>query len=240
MGIRVWGLDDRFPVAFFPNPKYSDRGICFSQEGRHLAILHRRENQDYITIYRQQRKRASTFISFASSTTGWKSEQVLQTPESSYLEDIMFAPLKETNRSSRSPIVAWESPAFSSRIFVFAIDGLSCKVISSHRNADEPLLNSGFERWIWSPSGWIAVVINDQTTVSIWNGITQKMGAQLEVGPSAISPGETIIFKEKISKEIQANGSLSNRSKCIRCVLKVYSSSFRRIGIYPSTGKKPR
>lgn len=58
MGIKYWRLDCKYPVHLFPYPKApncdgSDEGIVFSEDGKCLAILHRRDGVDHIAIYTQ-------------------------------------------------------------------------------------------------------------------------------------------------------------------------------------------
>lgn len=193
-------------------------GVCFSEDGRWMGMLHRRNLDDFIVTYS------------VSSDGTWEAVQTVKTPESANLEDICFAPLRDVRSLKRPSIVAWESPAFSSRIFVFSPDGTSCKVIS-HDLPEETimeetntspttsgpvasLLMRGFERLIWSRTGWIAVVIKDSITFGIWNAITQRMGSQIIVGPGAVQLGSTIVFKEKVIKELRPDGMVTDRSKC--------------------------
>lgn len=52
MGIKYWRLDCKYPVHLFPYPKAVERnGMVFSQDGKFLAILHRRDGVDHIAIY---------------------------------------------------------------------------------------------------------------------------------------------------------------------------------------------
>lgn len=193
-------------------------GVCFSEDGKWMGMLHRRNLEDFIVTYS------------VSSDGTWGAVQTVKTPESANLEDICFAPLRDIRSLRRPSIVAWESPAFSSRIFVFSPDGASCKVIS-HDLPEEtmmeeasasPITNAsvafllmrGFERMIWSRTGWIAVVIKDPTHFGIWNAITQRMGSQIIVGPGAVQMGSTIVFKEKVIKELRPDGMVTDRSKC--------------------------
>lgn len=55
MGIKYWRLDCKYPVHLFPYPKTLERddGMVFSQDGKHLAILHRRDAVDHIAIYKR-------------------------------------------------------------------------------------------------------------------------------------------------------------------------------------------
>ena len=55
MGIKYWRLDCKYPVHLFPYPKAieKDEGMVFSEDGKHLAILHRRDAVDHIAIYKR-------------------------------------------------------------------------------------------------------------------------------------------------------------------------------------------
>jgi hypothetical protein len=142
-----------------------------------MAVLNRREHQDFVTTF---------------DCRSWDVVQSVQTPESAYLEDIVFAPMKDDRkRSVRSPIYAWESPAFSNRIFIFSPDGQSCRVISGNEE-NESLLTSGYERIVWSRAGWIAAVIKDYNSFAVWNSILQKVCASIELGPNSIQQGQTV------------------------------------------------
>lgn len=230
VGVRLWRIDRRFPQACLPHPKYSggDRGVCFSGDGRWVAVLHRRGLGDFIVVYARDRIRGT-----------WTASQTVNPPESASLEDICFAPLREIHAQSRPPLIAWESPAFTSRIFVFAPDGCSCKVIShdlppesveegkeeggeggtqqvsgDSSLATAVLIARGFERMIWSRTGWIAALTKDAASFAIWNTITLRLGAQMLVGPAAVQSGTTIVFKERVIKELRPDGTVSDRSKC--------------------------
>lgn len=230
VGVRLWRIDRRFPQACLPHPKYSggERGVCFSGDGRWMAVLHRRGLADFIVVYVRDQTRGT-----------WMASQTVRPPESANLEDICFAPLREIHTLSRPPLIAWESPAFTSRIFVFAPDGCSCKVISHDLPGGEEmgveeerdvqqqiagerslataaLIARGFERMIWSRTGWVAALTKDATSFVIWNAITLRLGAQMLVGPAAVQSGATIVFKERLIKELRPDGTVSDRSKCKR------------------------
>lgn len=52
MGIKYWRLDCKYPVHLFPYPKSTERdSMVFSEDGKFLAILHRRDGVDHIAIY---------------------------------------------------------------------------------------------------------------------------------------------------------------------------------------------
>lgn len=51
IGLRVWNLNCRYPVRSIANIKSSNGGLDFSQEGSMMAVLHRKDGQDYIIIY---------------------------------------------------------------------------------------------------------------------------------------------------------------------------------------------
>ena len=52
LGIRVWNIFDRLPKAVIDQPKYLDRGFCFSGNGRWLAVLCRRKCQyDVLVVF---------------------------------------------------------------------------------------------------------------------------------------------------------------------------------------------
>lgn len=53
MGIKFWRLDCKYPIHLFPYPKCTekDNGMVFSEDGKFLAILHRRDGVDHIAIY---------------------------------------------------------------------------------------------------------------------------------------------------------------------------------------------
>ena len=55
MGIKFWRLDCKYPVHLFPYPKSieKDEGMVFSEDGQHLAILHRRDAVDHIAVYKR-------------------------------------------------------------------------------------------------------------------------------------------------------------------------------------------
>ena len=52
MGIKYWRLDCKYPVHLFPYPKSTEKdSMVFSEDGKFLAILHRRDGVDHIAIY---------------------------------------------------------------------------------------------------------------------------------------------------------------------------------------------
>lgn len=51
IGLRVWSLKARFPVRSITNIKSSTAGIDFCREGGMMAVLHRKDAQDFIAIY---------------------------------------------------------------------------------------------------------------------------------------------------------------------------------------------
>lgn len=52
MGIKYWRLDCKYPVHLFPYPKSTEKdSMVFSEDGKFLAILHRRDVVDHIAIY---------------------------------------------------------------------------------------------------------------------------------------------------------------------------------------------
>lgn len=52
MGIKYWRLDCKYPVHLFPYPKTTEKdGMVFSEDGKYLGILHRRDGVDHIAIY---------------------------------------------------------------------------------------------------------------------------------------------------------------------------------------------
>lgn len=188
VGIRMWRIDYRFAQAFLPYPKFFDKGITFSKDGHWMAILHRKDQQDFIHVYDISRP----------ETLGLRLNQTpalrMVPPETSfYLDDICFCPMNESSNSKRPPLFAWESPAFSSRILIFSANGDSCKVVSNPSEEPSSLQSFGFERFCWSPmSGWIAAAVHDSTSFSLWNSISLKMGTRLYVGPSFIEPEITV------------------------------------------------
>lgn len=188
VGIRLWRIDCRFAQAFLPYPKFSDKGVTFSQDGHWMAILHRKDQQDFIQIY-DIRQSENLGLRLTQS-----SALKMVPPETSfYLEDICFCPMNESSRSRRPPLFAWESPAFSSRLLIFAANGESCKVVSNPSEEPSSLQSFGFERFCWSPmGGWIATAVHDSTSFSLWNSISLKMGTRLYVGPSFIEPDVTV------------------------------------------------
>lgn len=188
VGIRIWRIDGRFAQAFLPSPKFSDKGIAFSETGQWMAILHRKDQQDFIQVY--DIRQTGCLGSCLSRPPTLK----ITPPESSfYLDDLCFCPMSEVSSSKRPSLFAWESPAFSSRILIFAADGESCKVISNVSEESSSLQSFGFERFLWSPmGGWIAAAIQDSVSFSLWNSISLKMGAKLGIGPSFIEPDITV------------------------------------------------
>lgn len=57
MGIKYWRLDCKYPVHLFPYPKTTEKdGMVFSEDGKFLAILHRRDGVDHIAVYSQPEK----------------------------------------------------------------------------------------------------------------------------------------------------------------------------------------
>lgn len=175
-----------------------------------MAILHRKGSQDLIAIY-------------DCYTASWEAVQQVQCPEASYLEDISFAPIKETTLDGRPPVVAWEGPAFTGRMFIFTCDGQSCKVITSE--GEDVLFSMGSARLTWSGDGLVAACIHNGESLTIWNAISQKMSPRIHVGPAAASAGgqeyghnrhgRVVVFKEKISRELSSpHGTIVDRSKC--------------------------
>lgn len=53
MGVKYWRLDCKYPVHLFPYPKNVEKedGMVFSDDGKCLAILHRRDAVDHIAVY---------------------------------------------------------------------------------------------------------------------------------------------------------------------------------------------
>lgn len=53
MGIKYWRLDCKYPIHLFPYPKNveSEDGMVFSDDGKCLAILHRRDGVDHVAVY---------------------------------------------------------------------------------------------------------------------------------------------------------------------------------------------
>ncbi len=173
-----------------------------------MAMLHRKGSQDRIVIY-------------DCFTASWEAVQQVQCPETSYLEDISFAPIKETALDGRPPVVAWEGPAFTGRMFVFAADGQSCKVIT--REGEDVLFSMGSARLTWSGDGLVAACIHNGESLTIWNAISQKMSPRIHVGPAAAGgqehgrqgSGRVVVFKERITRELSSpHGTIVDRSKC--------------------------
>lgn len=173
VAIRLWRIDERFPHETFSNPKFCDRGITFSVDGRWMAILHRREFEDVITTY--------------DCLSGWRAVGSVRPPETANLDDIKFYPLRERLADFRPALIAWEAAAFSDRMFVFAPERETCKVISG---LDE--FPCGYERVVWSRIGWIAAAVKNSTTFALWNSITQKMGPHIRVSPASVIQEETV------------------------------------------------
>lgn len=69
MGIKYWKMDCKYPVHLFPYPKAleKDEGTVFSEDGSHLAILHRRDGVDHIAIYRRNDQNGDWNVSRVSS-----------------------------------------------------------------------------------------------------------------------------------------------------------------------------
>ena len=51
IGLRVWCLQSRYPIRSMTGIKSSTEGIDFCSAGNMMALIHRKENQDYIAIY---------------------------------------------------------------------------------------------------------------------------------------------------------------------------------------------
>lgn len=51
IGIKVWSLKSRYPVKIISDIKSSHGGISFCPKGNIMAVLHRKDAQDYIVIY---------------------------------------------------------------------------------------------------------------------------------------------------------------------------------------------
>ena len=143
-----------------------------------MAILHRKDQQDYITLY---------------CCIAWSVILRMDPPPegNTNLEGIAWCPMIEDFSENRPPLIAWESPTFSGRIFVFGSEGGSCKVISLAGENVE--WTCGYEQLVWYPNcGWVAALIKDAYSFTIWNAISNKLGATISVGPLHISPGETV------------------------------------------------
>lgn len=162
-------------------------GLCFSSDGRCMAILHRKDHQDYVVVYECAGEKYAAVHS-------------MQCPETAFLEDVCFAPIQESRSEARPPLYAWEAPAFSGRVFLFSSDGQTCKVISSERTdvgsdaGKIEALPAGFERVVWSGQGWLAAMVADAVSFTLWNSIGQKMGPRIVLGPQCVREGETVSF----------------------------------------------
>lgn len=137
---------------------------------------------------------------YDTKTPDWRMVRSMCSPSASSLDDLIFAPLAE---SPSAPLIAWESPVLSSRIFVFAPDGQSCRVIEDVKSkAQTSLLDSGFERLVWAPCGWLAVAVRDNHSIAVWNSIIQKMSINsIEVGPLSVLSGETVLEYLDVNKQ---------------------------------------
>lgn len=51
IGIKVWSMKSRYPVKMITDIKSSHGGISFCSNGNIMAVLHRKDAQDYIVIY---------------------------------------------------------------------------------------------------------------------------------------------------------------------------------------------
>lgn len=190
MGVRVWQLDERFPVATLPHPKHCDggKGFAFTDDGKLMALLHRnaKDQVDLIHIYDCRSDNSLTAI------------QCLKCPESSvYLDDLCFSPIFDSPKDVRPSVMAWESSSFSDRIFIFYPDGQTMKSFSAaaalstlDRNA--PLCAYGADSIAICKNSGMAALAHDSTSFSIWNFFLQKNGPKISLGHACFRSGETV------------------------------------------------
>lgn len=215
VGIRIWSITERWPKATVTDPKFIQKGCCFSSDGKWMAVLLRRKQRDILTMFNCQQNNWQKPV--------WSSPA----PDTTNLDDISFAPLFDHTTDSYPPILAWEAPAWSNRLFIF--HGSACRVIS--QAATDSLQSFGYDRLIWCPTGWMAALIQDNQSFKLWNAIANRLGETLTVGPTFIKPEETVIFREKISKDLGSTGVITEKS--------IYEPSFNFTLLKTNcTGKK--
>jgi WD40 repeat protein len=174
--LSVWSLLDQACVNI-DGPKHPDAGVAFSSDGKRMALLGRSDCKDRLTIY---------------DTTLWKqlSQFNLATQDAI---DISWSP-------DCSVIAAWESPAYSHAISIYAVDGGSSQdddnnnhLISSFSAYKDAL---GIKHVTWSPSGQLLSVGSYDPEVRLLNCVTWNELCQLSHPTTVTGPPSLTIFHE--------------------------------------------
>lgn len=174
--LSVWSLLNRTCVNI-DGPKHSDAGVAFSPDGKLMAILGRSDCKDRLTIY---------------DTTLWKqlSQFNLATQDAI---DISWSP-------DCSVIAAWESPAYSHAISIYAADDGSSQdttnnnhLISSFSAYKDAL---GIKHVTWSPSGQLLSIGSYDPEVRLLNCVTWNELCQLSHPTTVTGPPSLTIFHE--------------------------------------------
>ncbi len=208
VGMRVWSLESRYPIKSINNIKSSACGIDFCQQGNMLAVLHRREAQDFIAIY---------------NCTTWNIIQVLRPPESALLEDIKFATGQYSRNylAERPLLYAWEHPCLSSKLYIFEPDG-SCKVIEVTAGSSEVQESFGFTKIVFSPNSNLAALLAADGSAILWSSMLQKPITKITISAELSRLPHLIAFKERI-----AYGGDTKFVKCKADIIKLRILLFR-------------
>lgn len=184
IGIRVWSLQSRYPIKSITNIKSSVTGIDFFPEGNMMAVLHRKDGQDFIVIY---------------NCATWNPIQVLRPPETSMLEDIQFATKNYSrNQDIERPLLyAWELPCLSSRLYIFEPD-CSCKVVDVFCGEADLQESFGFTKVVPSPTSDLVALIGSDGNIVLWNSLLQTPITKLSVSSELSQLPNLVAFKERI------------------------------------------
>ena len=162
----IYSLADK-NVYYIKNPKYPDKGLTFSNDGKFMALAERRDAKDYIGIY------------YCGS---WKLLNHFQT-DTYDLSDIMWS-------SDNNVIIAWETLLEYKMLIYCPATGILAK-FQPYQSA------LGIKTVSFNKSAEFLSIGSFDEKIRILNCLTWKLIVELEHSPTILEESKVDVFKEE-------------------------------------------
>jgi WD40 repeat protein len=168
--LSIYSLVDK-TVQHIKHPKYVDKAISFTSDGKFMALAERRETKDYIGIY---------------YTRDWKLVNYIMA-DSYDLNDLKWSP-------DNSVILAWDTPLEYKMMVYCPAQGLICK----YQPYEYAL---GIKSVKFCESGQFLAIGSYDEKVRLFNCLTWKVVTEFEHKTSVVEYNDALIFKEEEIKD---------------------------------------
>jgi len=159
--ITVWSLINK-AVSYIKFPKHSNKGIEFSKDGQHMALLERRNYKDFVSVF---------------ACDGWEMLKHFAT-DTKDSADLAFS-------SNGCMIAIWDSK-LEYKVAIYSLDG---RFISAYSAYDFAL---GVKCVTWTPSNQFLAIGSYDQQVRLLNNVTWKSVCELKHPTKITNPNVII------------------------------------------------